>query len=668
MNKLILSVILSFISLILSFSISFSEKPKTIPALKEWEDKNGKFIFNNSSRILIDPDYTYQLSSTAQTFQNDIKDLKGFQINIGNGNQCDAGDILITLNSQDTTLGDEGYSLLITDHVIINASNETGAFYGTRSLLQMLKLNDTIQSGNARDWPDYKERGLMVDNARKYFSIDWLQNHIRELSYLKLNIFHLHITDNEGFRLECTKYPQITSTQFYKKSEIISLQKLADEYHVIIVPEIDMPNHMSAIVEHFPSTRLVDTNGNIAGNCCIDITLDESRSLVTDLLEEYLPLFTGHYWHTGCDEYFSDFGAYPQFKKYAQEHYGINAVPNDTFFGFINWIDSIVKANGKSLRIWNDCLNKSKGINHAVNINKDIIIEYWSGDIHPQELLDEGYYLMNCNSDRLYYLLGYGESPMNIFMFNVWRPNIFHGERTLPDKHPQILGSCMSVWCDIPNIETETQIAYVIRNTLRILSQLNWGSQQLDSNYKTFISKCKLIGLAPGVVFPKNPIPNDIAFDKKVFASSVEPNTDYLPENVVDGEYTTMWASTYKDSEWIYVDLEKSYNINRIKLVWEYSYAKSYEIQVSDDTSNWTTICSTDKGDGDVDEYTSLNAQGSYVRLFCIKRAGTTGNALYEIEVYGSTDSNTAVIVNNAIEEYGILKCSPNPFNSFIDI
>ena len=92
--------------------------------------------------------------------------------------------------SKDPDLGNEGYLLAISDRVEIHANALTGAFWATRTLLQLLAQNRTLSAGAARDWPSYAERGLMIDNGRAFFSPEWLESHIRELSYLKLNIFH----------------------------------------------------------------------------------------------------------------------------------------------------------------------------------------------------------------------------------------------------------------------------------------------------------------------------------------------------------------------------------------------------------------------------------------------------------------------------------------------
>ena len=127
----------------------------------------------------------------------------------------------------------------------------------------------------------------------------------------------------------------------------------------------------------------------------------------------------------------------------------------------------------------------------------------------------------------------------------------------------------------------------------------------------------------------------DLAQGKKVAVSSNDSNGDG-PNAVVDGDFTTRWASAWKsDPQWIMVDLGKSESINRVKLTWEKAFAKSYELQVSDDGVKWTDIYQTTDGKGGVENLTGLNGQGRYIRMYGTARATQFGYSLYEFEVYG---------------------------------
>lgn len=139
----------------------------------------------------------------------------------------------------------------------------------------------------------------------------------------------------------------------------------------------------------------------------------------------------------------------------------------------------------------------------------------------------------------------------------------------------------------------------------------------------------------PGWSNNPNPGDENIAYQKPVTASSTE-SAEYAAGNAVDANGNTRWASTYADNQNYIIDLQGTYNINRIVLSWEAAYASSYQIQVSDDNVNWTTIYENYNGDGGSDDIT-LSGTGCYIKLYAITRATSYGFSLWEFEVYGSS-------------------------------
>ncbi len=216
-------IVIALSLFILQSGISVARKPLTIPALQEWSDGEGCFIFSSNSRIVVDPQYSEALTPVARTLREDIYVLRGCHVSVITGSQPETGDIYLSLSFTGNNPGKEGYTMRIGDHITIGSPYKAGVFYGTRTLLQLLKQGDTVGCGVARDWPRYSERGLMVDNGRKYFTVEWLEEHIKELAYLKMNLFHWHLSDHQGFRLQCDSYPAIQSDKYLKKSEIKSL-------------------------------------------------------------------------------------------------------------------------------------------------------------------------------------------------------------------------------------------------------------------------------------------------------------------------------------------------------------------------------------------------------------------------------------------------------------
>lgn len=498
------------------------ERPQAIPALREWTDGSGSYTFNAQSRIVLESTGAVQLRETADIFAEDLLQLTGLHIPVVTAENPQAGDIVLRLHDTGMTPGNEGYSLDVTEFMTITAQSDHGVFYGTRTILQLLKQGYTIKGGTARDWSDYPERGLMIDMGRKYFTVPWLESHIRDLAYLKYNYFHLHLSDNFGFRLESESHPEIVSPQHYTKAEIRALIALASKYHITVVPEIDMPGHMDTILASHPELCLTSATGKQRTGD-IDLSKAESYTLMKDLLEEYIPLFSGPYWHIGADEYLmhDDYANYPQLLAYAQAHYGPEAIAKDTYLGFVNWTNEIVKAHGKTTRAWNDGLYGGK----AVTVADDIVYEHWYGHgLTPQEIVDLGLYIMNGNADYLYYVLGHDWHTKPDLIYETFETHIFHDKAHISPLHQKHLGAKLHVWCDRPDAETEQQVAAGIEESLRALAQKNWGSTKPATDYAAFAPIINLIGRAPGynIVSDSQPVDGAITLSVSESLASTE--------------------------------------------------------------------------------------------------------------------------------------------------
>lgn len=594
---------------------------QTIPALKQWSAHSGSFAFTSASRIVVDPAYAAQLSDDAATFASDLRDLTGRTVSVVQGSAA-IGDIRLTLGGSGPA---EGYTMTVGDSVTIQASQDIGAFYGTRTMLQLLRQSSTIPAGTAVDAPTKPERGLMIDNGRKYVSVPWLQRHIKELAYLKMNRFHLHLSDTFGFRLESSTHPEVVSAQHYTKQEIRDLVALAARYHVMIVPEIDMPGHMNAILANHPELQLDDTSGN-RNPYYLDLSEPGAYTLARDLLTEFLPLFPAPYWHLGADEYVTNYASYPQLLTYARATYGPNATAKDSYYGFINWANDIVRAGGKTMRMWNDGIRSGDGtITPASNIH----VEFWYNyGLTPQQLLGRGHIVSNQSWDPTYYVLG-GGKPNLTWAYETWTPDLFQGNQAIDDA-ARNLGSNVHVWCDNPNAETEDQISAGIRRILRVVAQQTWGSPKPAATYSGFAAIIDTVGRSPG--WQENT--GNLALNRPVSASSTE-TADFPAVNAVDGTTGTRWSSAYTDPTWIQVDLGSSREISRVVLRWEAAYGRAYQIQTSTDGSSWTTAFTTTSGDGGVDEIV-VAATGRYVRMYGTQRATAYGYSLWEFEVYGA--------------------------------
>ena len=241
-------------------------KPFVIPELKEWKGGDGQFAPTASSRIVCASGEA-ELLRVAQAFAADYEEMFGVRMPVMVG-KAKAGDFVFQLKA-DKKMPKEGYDIRITDRVSVTAPETSGAFWATRTLLQMSEQSDSrsLAKGNMRDFPSYAVRGFMLDVARKFFTIDFLRDYVKFMAYYKMNTFQIHLNDNgfkqyfehdwnktyAAFRLECDTYPGLTAEDgFYTKKDFIDLQKLAENNYVDIIPEIDAPAHALAFSHYKP--------------------------------------------------------------------------------------------------------------------------------------------------------------------------------------------------------------------------------------------------------------------------------------------------------------------------------------------------------------------------------------------------------------------------------
>src|SRR5882672_4308045 len=177
--------------------------PRTIPALQRWTAGPCGYTFRSGARVVA---LDQRLAGTASVLAEDLAALTGVAVTWVLGGPVRAGDLVLRLGAVEG--GAEGYRMTVGPSVLVEGNTEAGVFYGTRTILQLLRRGATIPGGTAADWPLYPERGLMLDTGRRFFSLSFLRNQIRELAYLKLNYLHLHLSDIQGFRLQSETHPE----------------------------------------------------------------------------------------------------------------------------------------------------------------------------------------------------------------------------------------------------------------------------------------------------------------------------------------------------------------------------------------------------------------------------------------------------------------------------
>jgi hexosaminidase len=493
-------------------------KPLTIPALRSWKPASGGFRYDAGTRIVV---HDRALADVADVLADDLHDLTGRRPRVHRGAPR-TGDLVLALGERDRRVGHEGYRLTVGPTTTVRGATPAGVFYGTRSVLQLLRQSRRIPAGEALDWPRYPERGLMVDSGNKHYSMAWFASHLKELAYLKCNLLHLHFGDNGGIRIQSRRHPEVVSAAHLTQSQVRELVALAARYFITVVPELDMPGHMGAALAKHPDLQLVNPAGQGAQPYTVlDITKPEARRFTRELIEEYAPLFPGPYWHLGGDEYMpsAELPLYPQLLTYAQAKHGQTATHGDALIDFFNEMDDVVRRTGKKTRLWSDEL----GVGSAATLHKGLTVDWWINvsplsdplPPTPQAFLDAGQKVANCGWFPTYYTTGQTgrlfPDPDLQRAYEKWEPHEFYGSffappvagqvvsappDTLDPAEPRNLGSKVHVWS--ADNEPDATTTAALKPRLRILAQKTWGSPLLAPTYAGFQPVIAAVGRAPG--------------------------------------------------------------------------------------------------------------------------------------------------------------------------
>ncbi|WP_329545870.1 family 20 glycosylhydrolase [Streptomyces sp. NBC_01356] len=450
-----------------------SQTPRTIPAVREHTPARGPgWRPATGARVVVaDSD----LADEGRLLAGELK------MSYAGETEPRSGDVELGLD--DGTSGVESYTLTVkSGRVTITAPGDAGVFYGTRTLKQEVHGGGTAPEGVVRDRPAKPQRGLMLDIARKHFTADWIEDRVRELGDLKFNQLGLHFSDDQGFRIESDTHPEIVSKEHLTKAQVREILDLAASRHITVVPEIDSPGHLGAVLAAHPDLQLRNAQG-VASQGSLDISQQASADLVDELLNEYAGLFPGAYWHLGGDEYraltvANPAASYPQLATAAVNTYGAGAGIADLATGWLNDRAEVMRGHDRTLRAWNDGFFPGG----QVQADSDLQVAYWTGKEigarKPVEYLSAGRELINYNDEYLYYVLGEPQTfvyPTGQRIYEQWTPLVVRGTTPVPVKYDgQILGGSLAVWCDLAGSQTQDQVAAGIRMPLRATVQKLW--------------------------------------------------------------------------------------------------------------------------------------------------------------------------------------------------
>ncbi|MEU1073967.1 MULTISPECIES: family 20 glycosylhydrolase [unclassified Streptomyces] len=465
-----------------------SSPPRTIPSVRQHEPARGPGFRPVAATRVVVPAGSESLADEAQLLAEEL----GRQY--AQGAAPRAGDIELALAPK-AGATPESYALTVRERTVrITGPDEAGVFYGTRTLKQALSDGGVMPEGVVEDWPDRPQRGLNLDIARKPFTAGWIESRLREMADLKLNQLGLHFSDDQGFRIESASHPEVVSRDHLSKREVDRIVALARRLHIEVVPEIDSPGHLGAVIAAHPALALRGANGHPVQGA-VDLANPDAARIVDDLLREYADLFPGAYWHLGGDEYLAltakdPAASYPALAEAARAKYGPKAGIADLATGWLNDRAAALRPYGKKFKAWND--GYFKGTSVAPDPAREV--EYWTGKElgarAPEEYLAEGRRTVNLNDEYLYYVLGEPNAfkyPTGRRIYQEWTPLVLRGTKPVPDRYSgQVLGARFAVWCDHADAQTQDQVARGIRMPLRATAQKLWDPRTPALEWEDF--------------------------------------------------------------------------------------------------------------------------------------------------------------------------------------
>ena len=437
-------------------------KPTVIPELAEWYGKDAEGSFTVGGRILVSEGAS-EFMDAAEALAEDYEAELGTAMTVETGDAPQAGDIYF-ISDETNGLGEEGYIMDIGEYVTVSAENATGAYWATRSILQITELNDeTMPYGITKDYPKYEVRGFMLDVARKPISMETLQDIAKEMAYYKMNGFHLHLNDNlifyedyasaeearelayTGFRLESDvleggndglNQADLTNEDlYYTKAEFRDFILSCRSMGVNITPEFDTPGHSGAFTKVRPDLMLQNIVSGAANRAGEQFDLspekyDESLAFVESIWDEYLTedMFDQSMTvHIGTDEYYGEKNRFRMFSDDLIEY---------------------VQSKGYTVRLWGS-LSSMPG--EADVRSEGVQMNVWNtGWANPTNMYNEGFELINTIDGQLYMVpaAGYYFDYLNTQnLYNNWTPNNFSGT-VIPAGSEQMLGSTYAIWND----------------------------------------------------------------------------------------------------------------------------------------------------------------------------------------------------------------------------
>ncbi|MFA6611419.1 MAG: beta-N-acetylhexosaminidase [Bacilli bacterium] len=416
-----------------------------------------------------------------------IPQVNNMIINVKNLFVYDINKIIYTHNDN---LEIEGYKIITSqENITIEYGSDKGKFYGQKTLEQLLDIYPhKIPEMVIHDYPNYSYRGFMIDSCRHFFTIAEIKKQIELMSLLKMNVFHWHLTDDQGWRIEIKKYPLLTSkgsirkqtrndnkevSGYYTQTEIKEMITYCQKRYIDVIPEIDMPGHFTAACSCYPDLLCTKEEIVVAEHFGILPNIacagrEFTYQFCYDVLDEVCALFPFDYIHIGGDEALklNWLTCADCLEKMKKENL---TTPEELETYFLNQMTTYLTTKGKKVICWNDGMT-------CEGINNNIIMQYWKDDKeHTTLAVDQvakGRKTIVSPFKNYYLDYNYGITPLKTTY------NYQH-----PFDHDLIIGVEAPIWTEY--VRSIDRFEYLVYPRLLAVAERGWTK---EPNYPDFIS------------------------------------------------------------------------------------------------------------------------------------------------------------------------------------
>lgn len=414
----------------------------------------------------------------------------------------------IELGLSSTLKPDEAYHLSIdSSKIVIQGSTPHGVFNGIQTLKQIIALNAvTVQKGMGlpsvviQDQPRYQWRGFMLDESRHFFGKEKVKQTLDLMALHKLNVFHWHLTDEPGWRIEIKKYPKLTeigavgtytepyaAAAFYTQEDIREIVAYAGERFIQVIPEIDMPGHASAAILSYP--YLGEGGNEKHPNFAYNPGLETTYRFLTDVLKEVTDLFDSPYIHIGGDEV----------------HFGNQYWETDPAVGVLKEKNGLKDSKAVEKYFIRRMFDSLQGINRKMigwdeivqaGLDKEkVLVMWWRHDRKDvlDEILDQDYPVVLCPRVPLYFDFVQTKSHQNGRKWDGQFADI-HGVYAFPDSlgidtgKPEIKGIQANFWSE--RFADDESLDFMIWPRLSAMSEAAWTNWN-QKDFAAFLPKLK---------------------------------------------------------------------------------------------------------------------------------------------------------------------------------